>query len=47
MDKKIVPVPGAADTIMRHGLKPGGEVLAVFYIQVYGRINRSKNANSN
>lgn len=26
MDKKIVPVSGAADTIMRHGLKPGGQV---------------------
>lgn len=42
MDKKIVPVPGAVDTIMRHGLKPGGEVRAIIYYQFAGRAERGK-----
>ena len=44
MEKKIVPVSNCADTIMRHGLKPGGDVVVVLktvYLQSSGVFSRA------
>lgn len=44
MDKKIVPVPGCADTIMRHGLKPGGEIFTKTRHNPFTEVEKQKNS---